>query len=230
MPFAGGGMNQAAQPDAKWKLVGGRPCLDFVNTVGGRVSPGGRPSTRTDSADRITRDDLPDYDSLVRWSTFASLVGASERDRLRDLARQSPPAAERVRRRAVRLREAIYRIAKAMVEGWPPPAADVKVLDREVREARRRQRLVARGGRLESEWIAGRTRLDRVLWPVALSAAALLGSSEASRLKQCGGTRCGWLFLDTTRNHSRQWCDMADCGNLAKVHRFRQRRRRVPAS
>ncbi|MGA2590961.1 MAG: CGNR zinc finger domain-containing protein [Bryobacteraceae bacterium] len=36
---------------------------------------------------------------------------------------------------------------------------------------------------------------------------------------------CGWMFLDTTRNRSRQWCDMRDCGNRAKVRRFREKRR-----
>ena len=65
-----------------------------------------------------------------------------------------------------------------------------------------------------------------MLWPIALSAASVFGSDEVSRLKQCGGASCGWLFLDTTRNHSRQWCRMADCGNVAKVRRFRRRQRR----
>jgi predicted RNA-binding Zn ribbon-like protein len=195
-----------------------------VNTVAGRVAtPGGR--TR-DFADRVTREDIPDYESLVRWSAFASLVEPSEADRLRGQARRSTTAAKRVLRRALRLREAIYRIGKALVEDWPPPGADLRVLDREVREARRRQRLVASKRRLESDWIRDTPRLDRMLWPVALSAAAVFGSDDVERLKQCAGAACGWLFVDTTRNHSRQWCEMADCGNLVKVRRFRQRQRR----
>jgi predicted RNA-binding Zn ribbon-like protein len=58
------------------------------------------------------------------------------------------------------------------------------------------------------------------------------GSSSADarrkRLKwvgQCPGEECGWLFLDITRSGRRPWCDMADCGNLAKVRRFRERHR-----
>jgi predicted RNA-binding Zn ribbon-like protein len=31
------------------------------------------------------------------------------------------------------------------------------------------------------------------------------------------------MFLDISKNGRRQWCDMQDCGNLAKVRRFRQR-------
>jgi predicted RNA-binding Zn ribbon-like protein len=64
-----------------------------------------------------------------------------------------------------------------------------------------------------------------VLWPLALSAESVFGSDDVDRLRQCGGTACGWLFLDATRNHSRHWCDMADCGNRAKVRRFRARAR-----
>jgi predicted RNA-binding Zn ribbon-like protein len=214
---------EATPPDAHWRLVGARPCLDFVNTVGGRVSAPDGARTRHDFADRITRDDLPDYASLLRWSAFASLIEPSEADRLRDQARRSAPAAQRVLRRALRLREALYRIGKALVEDWPPPGADLRTLDQEVHEARRRQRLVARRRRLEPEWILDTPRLDRMLWPIALSAAALFGSDDVDQLKQCAGSPCGWLFVDTTRNHSRQWCEMADCGNLAKVRRFRRR-------
>jgi predicted RNA-binding Zn ribbon-like protein len=196
-----------------------------VNTVGGRVAAAG--ARRSGGlGGGITRDDLPDYDSLLRWSVFASLVEPRETARVRDQVRRSPSAARRVLERARRFREALYRIAKALIEAWPPSEADLRILDRELREARKNQRLVALGGRLESDWIRDRSRLDRVLWPIALSAAGVFGSDDVKRLKQCGGDRCGWLFLDTTRNHSRQWCRMADCGNVAKVRRFRRRQRR----
>ena len=212
------------RPDARWKLVGARRCLDFVNTVGGRVAAGGRRGAGP--VERVTRDDIPDYDGLLRWSVFASLVAPREAAGLRDRARRSPSAAGRVLRRARGFREALYRIAKALIERLAPREADLRLLERELREARRHQRLVPRRGRLESEWASDRPHLDRMLWPIALSGASVLGSDEAERLKQCGGDRCGWLFLDTTRNHSRQWCRMADCGNVAKVRRFRRRQRR----
>lgn len=207
-------MDDTIRPDARWKLVAGSPSLDFVNTVGGRVKG------------EITRDDIPDYDCLVRWSGFADVVPPGDRDRLRDQGRRAPAAATSVLRRALRLRESIFRIGAALVANAATPLADLRVLDREVREARRHQRLASRRGRLELTWSADGAGLDRVLWPVALDAAAVFGSDSVARLKQCGGSQCGWLFLDTTRNHSRQWCDMSDCGNLAKVRRFRQRLRR----
>ncbi|MGW5559426.1 CGNR zinc finger domain-containing protein [Micromonospora sp. NPDC003944] len=41
------------------------------------------------------------------------------------------------------------------------------------------------------------------------------------------GEGCGWLFLDSTRNHSRRWCDPLDCGNRARVRAYVQRHRRA---
>jgi predicted RNA-binding Zn ribbon-like protein len=57
---------------------------------------------------------------------------------------------------------------------------------------------------------------------VARSAAELLQSEELGRVRRCDGEDCRWLFLDTSRSRNRRWCDMADCGNTAKVRRYRQ--------
>jgi predicted RNA-binding Zn ribbon-like protein len=63
-------------------------------------------------------------------------------------------------------------------------------------------------------------KLDWILNPLIRSAADLLVSDELKRVKRCGDPACGWLFLDTSRNKSRRWCDMSDCGNRAKASRF----------
>ncbi|HEY0814562.1 MAG TPA: CGNR zinc finger domain-containing protein, partial [Pseudonocardia sp.] len=55
----------------------------------------------------------------------------------------------------------------------------------------------------------------------------LLTGDELARVRECpldaGG--CGWLFLDHSRNGSRRWCRMADCGNKVKATRLTARRR-----
>jgi len=80
-----------------------------------------------------------------------------------------------------------------------------------------------REAQLASQLADTETALDRMLWPIAQSAAEFLNAGDFSRLRECGGEECGWLFEDTSRNRSRQWCHMQDCGNLAKVRRFRTR-------
>jgi predicted RNA-binding Zn ribbon-like protein len=61
--------------------------------------------------------------------------------------------------------------------------------------------------------------LERPLWPVVRSAAELLTSPKLGRVKVCSGERCGWMFLDESRNGSRKWCDSRDCGNRASVRK-----------
>jgi hypothetical protein len=70
-------------------------------------------------------------------------------------------------------------------------------------------------------------------WP-GFTAALLLALRELSAtdlpLKRCRNTGCRWLFIDRSRNHARQWCEMAMCGNRAKVARFRHRRQPTAAA
>lgn len=65
--------------------------------------------------------------------------------------------------------------------------------------------------------------LESVLWPIIGSAADLLTSPELEKVKLCAADDCGWLFIDGSRNRSRRWCDMSDCGNRAKARRYRRR-------
>ncbi|MGH7448040.1 MAG: CGNR zinc finger domain-containing protein, partial [Longimicrobiales bacterium] len=53
---------------------------------------------------------------------------------------------------------------------------------------------------------------------------------ELDRVKLCGNDACAWLFIDVSRNRSRRWCDMKDCGNRAKARRHYARQKEVPAS
>jgi predicted RNA-binding Zn ribbon-like protein len=128
--------------------------------------------------------------------------------------------------RAVSTREALYRVLVSLMRGRRPPPRDLAALNAELAELRGQERLVAGPGGLQWKPAETGSRLDSVLWPVWGAAAALLTSQDGSRLRQCGGQGCGWLFLDRSRNRSRRWCTMEDCGNVSKVRRFRKRRRR----
>jgi len=209
--------------EGAWKFVGGRLCLDFVNTVGGRV---GTPrATTRNFADHVVREKLTGYGDLVGWGQLAGVLTARDRDGLLRASRIRPSEADRVYRRSLDLREAAYRLFKAALEGWEPRREDAQVLNQEVSVARTHERLVGTSKGFTWEWDDRGPLLDRVVWPLACSVADLLTSKDLARVRQCGGLECGWLFLDTSRNRSRQWCDMRDCGNLAKVRRFRQRHR-----
>jgi predicted RNA-binding Zn ribbon-like protein len=207
----------------KVKLVGGRLCLDFVNTVSPRAVSN-QPLERERGGDYLTgHDKLTSYPALVAWSTHAGLLSDKEARRLLRSAGDQTKSAEVVLKRAVRLREAIYRIFRAKLTGRLAGEADLRALNEELSIAKDHERLVAKADGFAFEWDVPGVSLDRMLWPLARSASEVLTSDELDRVRQCGGENCGWLFLDTSRNRSRQWCDMRDCGNLAKVRRFRQR-------
>lgn len=53
--------------------------------------------------------------------------------------------------------------------------------------------------------------------------AEAMADGSWPRLKACRADDCKWAFIDTARNHTRQWCDMAICGNREKARRYRER-------
>jgi predicted RNA-binding Zn ribbon-like protein len=206
----------AESASAMVRLVGGDPSLDFVNSVGGRVVGEGG------SGSEVLADKLTSYADLVAWSRHAGLVDDAHARSLARHAARNPREAAAVFGRAVALREALHRTLTSLLGGRRPSPADIDRLSAEIAVARSSERLRAGRGSLRWEWTLPGERLDSPLWPVCRAAATLL-TSDLSRLRQCAGDRCGWLFLDRSRNHSRQWCTMEDCGNLSKVRRFRER-------
>ena len=199
------------------KLVGGRLCLDFLNTVDGRKSDSPR------SVDSVLGDKLADYSDLVQWSRHSGIVTATEAERLIQASKRNAREAKHVFDRAIALREALYRILKAIMTGRRPQTVDLETVNDELLRARTHERLTHEANGFTWEWVGSEAALDRMLWSIAHSAAELLTTADLSRLRECCGEECGWVFEDTSRNRSRQWCDMQNCGNLAKVRRYRTR-------
>jgi len=216
-------MNFGERPAARMNLVGGRLCLDFVNTVGGWNPDPAR--GKSDPLAAVARaDKLNDYFDLLAWSLRTKSLGESEAQALaREAGRREKEAAATLKR-AVALRGAIYRICAAIIHEARPRSSDLELLNQELNVARGRVRLGAGEGNLVWEWEDAKNALDRMLWRVADSAAEMFTTDDLARLRGCPGEDCGWIFLDVSKNSRRQWCDMQTCGNLAKVRRFRRRR------
>ena len=197
-------------------LVGGRLCLDFINSIGAR-----RPSPS--GAMTIRDEKLRDYFDLLAWARHAGALTDSQAEMFaREGSRRRTNAADAFHR-AVRLREALYCILKAVVLKKEPEHSHLRLLNEELCLVRKAERLVFEKAHFAWRWSASKSLLDRVVWPVASSAAELLTLGDLTRLRQCAGDDCGWIFEDTSRNRSRRWCEMRDCGNAAKVRRFRLR-------
>jgi predicted RNA-binding Zn ribbon-like protein len=217
-------------------LIGGALCLDFTNTIGWRVG--------SDSDEK-----LYDYEDLVVWARHVGTLSARHGKELLKRAASEPARARTVHRQALALREALYRTFSSLSSGRSPQPIDVAQINVAVADAYRHLRLAPRppsglaprpsfelaprpsfglvpsGDSFVWEWHEADGSLELPVWMVARSAAELLTSDSLGRVRECAGEKCDWLFLDASRNRSRRWCDMAECGNRAKAQRNYARRR-----
>lgn len=201
-----------------FELDGGRLSLEFVNTMSGQrpVSP----------EERIT-----EYADLPFW---ARQVGLIDERRMRELiaeAQAHPRKAEQAREEAIAVREALHDVILAVIRQREPPAAQLATVNGWVAAAMQHRRLrPAKGGGFEGAFEDDGDLLA-FLRPVAADAARLLETEMRTGLvRLCDESeagRCGWFFIDETRNHSRRFCSMGDCGNRAKQRRHWQRRKQA---
>ena len=190
-------------------LIGGVLCLDFANTLYGHAT--------------TIHEYLFDYRDLVLWSRHVDLLSPQQTETLLTKWKQAPVESEAVFRRAIQLRETLYRIFVGLARDAIPQKTDVTRLHQAWVEHQVHSRLMRKGEIFELGWEEG-DAIDRMLWPVTRSAVELLTSDELSRVKQC--RRCDWLFVDRSRNGKRRWCSMSTCGNRVKMARRYQREKR----
>jgi len=155
----------------------------------------------------------------VVWSRRAGLLPDAEAERLLRLASENPRQATSVYKRAIELRETIFRVFSALALSRSPKAVDIDALNEARLEALNHSTIRSRDGGYAVDW-TDKSALDRMLWPIALSAAEFLTSPHLTQVRECAGNGCDWLFVDTSRNHLRRWCSMAECGNRSKSRRF----------
>ncbi len=208
-------MNGSA--DRAWPVpfrFGGRPCLDFVNTLNSRSRP-------------ATRDYLPDWEALAGWCRQTALFETEVMMRLEDAGARNGEGANAAHRQAITFRETLYGIFKALIDDEAAPGMSLDVLNENLRAARHRQVLAGAGRGFDWRWDVSRLDLAAPVHAVALSAGAMLSQDDLGRLKECPGPDgCGWLFFDETRNGSRRWCSMDHCGGAAKARRYAARHAR----
>lgn len=195
----------------KHHLIAGVLCLNFANTLYGH---GKTP----------IHEYLAGYRDLVIWSHKAGILADREAEPLIRGAARRPTEAASVFHRAIALRETIHQFFKAIAHDEQPKSTDLAALNAARSEALTHSHIDQTSNGFSIDWNE-KTALDRMLWPIALSAAELLTSPNLSRVRQCGG--CDWLFVDTSRNHLRRWCSMSACGNRAKARRFLERKRKL---
>lgn len=210
-------------------LSGGHAALDLVNSLDNRF--------RADGPNEM----LASYGDVLR---FLAESGLLSRQRARLLSKViAPDAAERALQSIRELREATAVVFYGSLEGKPPAPQDVRVLERYFMNASQHRELRWATGpgddpdtpdrpdrRPGLAWHWGRfeTEPDLPLWILSEAVADVLLCDKMARVRTCDVHTCRWLFLDTSKNHTRRWCNMKVCGNRMKARRFQQARRESP--
>lgn len=176
-----------------FEFVSDRPALDFVATVGERGT--------TDVELLRTPDDL------VAWIRESGLVD--------DVTTLGP--ADLARARAVR--EALFALVRALLEGEPPPPAARRAANAAAAGPGPRPVLDATGV------VRHRGGLDAVLAALATDVLDLHGDADRPLLSWCADARCTRPFVDRSRGRRRRWCGMRGCGDRAKAAAYRARHR-----
>ena len=192
----------------QFKLAGGHPALDFINTV--------HDWTATEP-----RDYLSEFADAIRFGETAGLLTRADVSRL-------PCRTPRLELKRLRkLRGLLRRIFQMRLSGEAPSSTDLERLGDDLFESARATRLMTTSDRRSSQLLMRREVNAELAGDALLrlrivaAGVALLVSDAMPRVKSC--PTCGWFFLDLSKNRSRRWCSMDTCGAVAKSRRYYQK-------
>jgi predicted RNA-binding Zn ribbon-like protein len=190
-----------------FELSGGHPALDFVNTLDWRFRESG------------PEDLLNDYGDVIAFAEQTGLLIAAD---ARKLLRNVPENKGANVLEAVReLREATAGVLYAAVDGKSPSASALRRLEKCFADAKEHQELKWDGEKLDWTLPQSTSLPGLPLWLLSMSTATFMTSELMHLVRECGNAECRWLFVDTSKNHTRRWCNMKICGNRMKARRFK---------
>jgi predicted RNA-binding Zn ribbon-like protein len=188
-------------------IVGGNPALDLANTVDAPGLP-------------TEFDHLQHPTTALAWAERAGLLAARQRSELARYADQAPDRAATELRRLHRLRRAVEDVFGAIADQIEIPEQGWSALRRAAGEAVSTAGPDRRGDHLHPVWELD--SLEALGRPLAYAGWNLLTSGPLHRVKRCPA--CPWIYLDQSKNGSRRWCTMDDCGKAVKMRRYVEKR------
>jgi predicted RNA-binding Zn ribbon-like protein len=188
-------------------MIGGNLSIDFANHM-----------LRLDHYSSV-RDQ---YTIVLSWLEHTGLISNDQSQGYFLLMDNEQELVRTFLQKVILLRDTVYNIFLAVTRRKSPRQEEVEALNEYVKDCYGHLMITDTANGFEWRWEEVRT-VEDCLRPIVRSAAELLTSDLLSRVRLCPGESCGWLFLDTTKNRSRKWCDMKDCGNVVKARNYRKR-------
>lgn len=195
------------------RLVGGLSLLDYLNTCDGR-----RPGT---SLPEIY-DRLSSLEDVVHWYLHAGLIEPEEHGYLVQLVDDASWHRVTAFNQLIAFRESLYQLLLPVALGQSVDQERLDELNEMLASTCARRLLVPTPLGAVWRWRRSNTLEEMIagfIARMAVQAASLLTSSDLVRLKVCAMPDCDWLFLDTSKNGSRRWCQMNVCGAREKARR-----------
>jgi len=194
------------EPRPEFVFLGGHPAVDLTNTL---VPPPG-----------LGIDFLREWSDVIDWLGQAKLSTSSA---LHVAASGRAQALKAFKE----FRDAWRRELAQIIATGKVSDDFLKIVNRHLREDGFTETLQRYGPaglqlvRSDSELRGEKLALALVAGQVA----QFLAAANLAHLRQCANhTSCALYFYDTTKNHHRQWCSVAICGNRHKVAEFRKRK------
>jgi predicted RNA-binding Zn ribbon-like protein len=195
------------------RLVGGSAVLDYLNTCDGR-----RPGTGL----LEVVDKLSNLEDIVHWFRHADLIDDLEHQHFVAVVRRSSWHTVTAFEQLIDFREALYRLLLPMALDHSADQVSLDALNQALADTADQRLLVLTPAGVIWRWRVGDdlgSMTAGFIGRLAVQASILLTSGDLSRLRACATPDCDWLFLDTSKNGRRRWCQMNVCGAREKVKR-----------
>ena len=198
----------------KFLFVGNHPCLDLINT---QLIVKGEP-----------KDLLESVDDLYSWLRQARLLTASQGE----FAKVHPhnEEVEFLLERTRTFRATLRIVAERVAAGKAVPDSAIGIINQFLAQRPGYTELVQTKEGFKRRFHSLATQPVELLAPLLETASDLLSSGRLRFIKKCANAFCILYFLDTTKNHTRNWCSMQLCGNRMKVAAHYRRSRSKTSS
>lgn len=191
-------------------LDGGTLPFHFINTV-------------RDRKVENMHDYLSSYEDILTWSRRMEIMDKSELDGLQELANADISEAEKTFEKAIELRETMYLLFSAVAAETQPDAVILDKFNQYLSEALSKTGLVFHKNEYVTGILHAENPLEKPLWLVLKDTYRLLLEDDRKRMKEC--RKCGWIFLDHTKNNTKLWCNPQICGSTSKSARYYHNRK-----
>jgi predicted RNA-binding Zn ribbon-like protein len=188
-------------------LLGGKLCLDFINTLDWR---GRKPPVEY----------LNNFSDVIRWAAYVKIITPEQEIKMNRQSTKNKDLSKKALKSSIELRELLHRLFSDIEQRKKIKKQLLLKLNIFLQKAS--TGLTIKHPKIGFELAAcvDPKNFMSLLYPIIWESVNLLTSNDRLRIKSCGDKTCGWVFLDTSKNKSRQWCDMKSCGNRAKARKF----------